>query len=146
MCHAWNEKCQTPHDRKSQTTKSSGIQNARRKRKLQIFGHIGSFHHQTTGNEEKVLKEYLRSRLITATRNNTYNKRTSGTTITRKQKWEEKQHYGHFKRQTNDISYEKTRTWLRKGKLKKETESLLIVTQNNAIKTNHIKARIDKTQ
>ncbi len=30
-------------------------------------------------------------RLITATRNNTKNMRTSGTTITRKQKWEEKQ-------------------------------------------------------
>ena len=29
---------------------------------------------------------------------------------------------------------------------KRETESLLITTQNNAIRTNHIKARIDKTQ
>ena len=28
----------------------------------------------------------------------------------------------------------------------RETESLLIATQNNAIRTNHIKARIDKTQ
>ena len=37
-------------------------------------------------------------------------------------------------------------TWLRKGKLKRETESLLIIAQNNAIRTNHIKARIDKTQ
>ena len=27
-----------------------------------------------------------------------------------------------------------------------ETESLLIATQNNAVRTNHIKARIDKTQ
>ena len=29
---------------------------------------------------------------------------------------------------------------------KSETESLMIATQNNAIRTNHIKARIDKTQ
>ena len=36
------------------------------------------------------------------------------------------------------------RTRLRKGNLKRETES--IATQNNAIRTNHIKARIDKTQ
>ena len=36
--------------------------------------------------------------------------------------------------------------WLRKGNLKRETESLLIATQNNAIRTNHIKARIDKMQ
>ncbi len=30
--------------------------------------------------------------------------------------------------------------------LKRETESLLIAAQDNAIRTNHIKARIDKTQ
>ena len=32
--------------------------------------------------------------------------------------------------------------WLRKGNLKRETESLLIVAQGNAIKTNHVKAKI----
>ena len=37
-------------------------------------------------------------------------------------------------------------TWLRKGNFKRETESLLIAAQNNAIRTNHIKSRIDKTQ
>ena len=37
-------------------------------------------------------------------------------------------------------------TWLRKGNLKRDTESLLIAAQNNAIRTNHINARIDKTQ
>ena len=36
--------------------------------------------------------------------------------------------------------------WLRKGNLKRETESLLIATQNNAITTNHIKAIINKTK
>ena len=36
-------------------------------------------------------------------------------------------------------------TWLRKGNLKRETESLLIAAQD-AIRTNHIKARIDMTQ
>ena len=36
--------------------------------------------------------------------------------------------------------------WLRKGNFKREIESLLIVAQNNAIRTNHIKARLDKTQ
>ena len=39
-----------------------------------------------------------------------------------------------------------TRMWLRKWNLKRETESLLIVAQNNVIETNQIKARIDKTQ
>ena len=35
---------------------------------------------------------------------------------------------------------------LRKGNFKRETESLLIAAQDSAIRTNHIKARIDKTQ
>ena len=84
-------------------------------------------------------------RLITDTRNNINDMKISGTTITRKQKWEEKQIYGPFKRLTSDISHEKTWFWLRKRNLKRETESLLTSAQNNAIRTNHIKARIDKT-
>ena len=55
------------------------------------------------------LEDYTEKRggkLITATRNNTDNTRTNRTTITRKQKWEEKQLYGHFKRLTSDISNE----------------------------------------
>ena len=67
-------------------------------------------------------------------------------TITRKQKREEKQFYGRLERLINNISHEKTWTWLRKGNFKRETESLLVSAQNNAIRTKHIKARIDKTQ
>ena len=36
--------------------------------------------------------------------------------------------------------------WLIKGSFKRETESFQIAAQNNAIRTNKIKARIDKTQ
>ena len=46
----------------------------------------------------------------------------------------------------NNISHQKTWTWLRKGNLTRETESLLIATQDNAMRTNLIKARINKTQ
>ena len=67
-------------------------------------------------------------------------------TITRKQKREGKQLYGRFKRLMNNISHDKIWTWLRKGNFKRETESLLISAQNNAVKTNHIKAQIDKSQ
>ena len=66
--------------------------------------------------------------------------------LTRKQKWKEKQLYVRFKRLISNISHEKTWTWLRKGNLKRETESLLTTAQNNAVRTNHIKTRIDKTQ
>ena len=67
-------------------------------------------------------------------------------TITRKQTREGKQLYGRFKRLINNISLDKLWTWLRKGNFKRETESLLIAAQNKAVRTNHIKARIDKTQ
>ena len=67
-------------------------------------------------------------------------------TITRKQKWEGKQLYGWFKRLINNILREKNRTWLRKENFKRETESLLIAAQDNVVRTNHIKARIDKMQ
>ena len=36
--------------------------------------------------------------------------------------------------------------WPRKGNPEKETEYLRIAAQNNAIRTNHTKARIEKTQ
>ena len=81
--------------------------------------------------------------LFTAIRNDTNNTMDNRMTITRKQKWEEKQLYKRFKRLINNISNDKTWTWLRKKKLNKETKSLLIASQNDAIR---IKARIDKTQ
>ena len=41
-------------------------------------------------------------------------------TTTRKQKWEEKELYGYFNRQTDEISYKKTTTLLRKRNLQRE--------------------------
>ena len=96
----------------------------------------------------KRLENHIQTReggLIAATRNNTDSMRTIRTTINRK-KWEEKRIYGRFKRLISDISLKKTWIWLRKGNLKRETESLLVAAQINAIRTNHIKARIHKTQ
>ena len=97
----------------------------------------------------QLLEDYIGKRggrLITVTRNNINDTRTSGTKIARKQKLEEKQIYGRFRRLTSNILHEKMCTWLRKENLKRETESLLIAAQNNTMKTNHIKARIHKTQ
>ena len=95
------------------------------------------------------LEDYIQKHeggLITATWNDTDNTMNNRMTITRKQKWEGKQLYGRFKRLINNISHDKTWTWLRKGNFKRETESLLIAAQDNSVRTNHIKARIDKTQ
>ena len=84
--------------------------------------------------------------LIKATRNNHDNMMANRMAIKRKQKWEEKQLCGCFKRLINNISREKTWTWQRKGNITREIESLLIAAQNNAIRTNQIKSRIDETQ
>ena len=50
----------------------------------------------------------------------------------------------NFHRQTSEISHEKTWTWLRKGNFKRENEPLLTAAQNNAIRTNYVKAKIDE--
>ena len=95
------------------------------------------------------LEDYIEKHergLITAIRNNTDNTIDNRMTKTRKQQWEGKQLHGRFKRLINNISHENSWTWLRKGNLKRETESLFMAAQNSAIRTNHIKARIDKTQ
>ena len=95
------------------------------------------------------LEDYIEKHeggLITAIRNNTDNTIDNRMTKTKKQKSEEKQLHGRFKRLINNISIDKTWTWLRKGNFKRETESLLMAAQKNAIRSNHIKARIDKTQ
>ena len=94
------------------------------------------------------LEDYIEKHergLITAIRNDTDNTIDNRMTTTL-EKNGKKQLYGRFKRLKNNISLQKTRTCLRKGNLKRETESLLIAAQNNTVRTNHIKARIDKTQ
>ena len=87
--------------------------------------------------------EKLERGLITTIRNDTDNTIDERMTTTRKQKWEGKQLYGRL---INNISHQKTWTWLRKWNLKRETEFLLIAAQDNALRTNHIKAISDKTQ
>ena len=94
---------------------------------------------------EDYIEKYERG-LITAIRNDTDNTIDDRMTTTRKQKLEKKQLYGRFKGLINNISHQKTWTWLKKGNLKRETESLLIAPQVDDKRTNHIKARIDKTQ
>ena len=58
--------------------------------------------------------------LITVTRHETANT-MNRMTVTRKQKWEGKQLYVRFKRLINNISHDKTWTWLRKVNFKRET-------------------------
>ena len=66
------------------------------------------------------LEDYIEKHegeLLTATRNDIDNTMDNGMRITRKQKWEEKQLCGRFKRLINNISHEKNLDLAQKRKL-----------------------------
>ena len=54
--------------------------------------------------------------------------------------------YGQFARQSEDQRNDETWTWLKEGKLNRETESLIVAAQDQAIRTNYVKATIDRSQ
>ena len=49
-------------------------------------------------------------------------------------------------RQTKEIRNDQCWAWLQNGDLKRETESLIVAAQNQSIRTNLVRARIDKSQ
>ena len=64
----------------------------------------------------------------------------------RQNNWKAKTLHGQFIRQTENLADEQQWMWLKDGTLKRETETLIMAAQEQAIRTNLIKAKIDKTQ
>ena len=64
----------------------------------------------------------------------------------RLQNWEEKALHGQYLRQTKEVKSEQSWVWLQNGDLKRETESLIVATQNQSIRTNLVKIKIGKSQ
>ena len=60
--------------------------------------------------------------------------------------WENKPLHGQFIRQTKNIADRTTWNWMVNGELKKETEGLLTAAQDQALRTNAIKVKIDKQE
>ena len=60
--------------------------------------------------------------------------------------WEEKALPGQYLRQTKDVRCDKCWAWFQNGDLKRETESLIVAVQHQNIRTNLVKAKIDKSQ
>ena len=60
--------------------------------------------------------------------------------------WEEKVLYHQKLRQTKEVRSDQCWAWLQNGDLNRETESLIVAAQNRSIRTNLVKARIDKSQ
>ena len=64
----------------------------------------------------------------------------------RLQDWEEKALHEQTKEQTKEVRSEQSWVWLHNGDLKRETESLIVAAQNQSIRTNLVKAKIDLSQ
>ena len=64
----------------------------------------------------------------------------------RLQNCEEKALHGQYLRQTKEVRSEQSWVWLQNEDLKRETESLIVSAQNQSIRTNLVKAKIDKSQ
>ena len=60
--------------------------------------------------------------------------------------WEEKVLHGQYLSQTKEVRSGQCWAWLQNGDLKRETESLIVAAQNQSIRTNLVKAKIDKSQ
>ena len=60
--------------------------------------------------------------------------------------WEEKVLQGQYLRQTKKVRSDQYWAWLQNEDLKRETESLIVAVQNQSIRTNLVKAKIDKSQ
>ena len=64
----------------------------------------------------------------------------------RKQDWKNKRIHGQFIRDTKDITDIQSWNWLWSGHLKRETESLITSNQDQCIRTNKTKTKIDGTR
>ena len=57
----------------------------------------------------------------------------------------EKRLHGQFLRENNNVDWESSWQWLKKGNLKAPTEALICSAQEQSLRTNYIKHHIDKT-
>ena len=60
--------------------------------------------------------------------------------------WEGKVLHGQYLRQTKEVRSDQYWAWLQNGDLKREIESLIVAAQTQSIRTNLVKAKIDKSQ
>ena len=64
----------------------------------------------------------------------------------RKNKWKEKMLHRQFLRHTEELADKDQCLCLRDGTLKRETESLIMAAENQALRTNLVSTKIDKSQ
>ena len=94
----------------------------------------------------------IEERLIQAARGDKINGLEAASVLKRSKKekrledWEKKVLHGQYLWQTKEVKSDQCWTWLQNGDLKRETEILIVTAQNQSIRTNLVKAKIDKSQ
>ena len=96
--------------------------------------------------EEELLKAARSEGLLQAWDGHTEDQRKRRKQSDRLEAWENKPLHGQFIRQTKNIANRTTWNWMVNGELKKETEGLLTAAQDQALRTNAIKVKIDKQE
>ncbi|KAM6469092.1 uncharacterized protein PHA67_010839 [Liasis olivaceus] len=121
-----------------------------------IGGHGMLQVHQTVEEEKGVLEEYLKDSEEDALKlvhcegllniKETKLAYKTGQMRNRKETWQGKVLHGQYtKKLAGKADNNKTWQWLRAGKLKKETEGLILAAQDQALRTNACEARIKKS-
>ena len=64
----------------------------------------------------------------------------------RKINWKEKMMHGQLLTQMEEVAHKDQWLWLEEGGLKSKTEALIMAARKQALRTNLVKAKIDKTQ
>ena len=91
-------------------------------------------------------------RMIQAARGDNMNGLEAASVLKRSKKekrledWEEKVLHGQYLRQTKKVRSDQCWAWLQNGDLKRETRSLIVAAQNQSIRTNLVKAKMNKSQ
>ena len=110
----------------------------------------------TVKYESHSLKKYAETSLVEVIRNSadiittdeegmTRSEYRNHQKRTRLQEWTEKPMNGQFIRQTQEDATPETWIWIKRGSLKRETESLIVAAQDQALRTNYRKAKIEKS-
>ena len=96
-----------------------------------------------TQSEEKLLQQVKEENLV-GSEGNVADFRKEVKTE-RIERWHQKALHGQYIRNTDGlVNKEDTSSWLRKGRLKKETEGLIVAAQDQVLSTNAIKVKIYK--
>ena len=97
---------------------------------------VHSFEKYLNTSKEKILREVSCSRII---ENNKYGRRKEEIYKEHREKCEGKPLHGQFIKATEEVRSKKSWDWLKKGYLKKETESTIVAAQNQALCTRNLR-------